>query len=324
MAMTGQRQKSKEKSPTAQSTSSSLSSAEDERKDHGRKMSCKTKLCLMVLTVVVIVMGVSKMQQDSRAGSSMNSLRTTAQKEQEDTGEVSAVASRSMTEDSSSTSTSTTSSSTQSTSTSTNTCQWRPEPLQGHCDGTKSTDESKLYTTAQACQTACCESPTCVTFQFRAKEGCLWGADTRVGNEKDGVTAWCEPRPPAVWQGQWIKTKQEGVEIDGGCSDDGWNPQELSGQCFGLGGKQDTGGANTARACRDACCNNPTCKLWQFRRDAGCFYNNHGFNCREAADPLEFEPFIGARKVQPTRSYTPHAYTADYADMAAEMEQKMQ
>lgn len=194
----------------------------------------------------------------------------------------------------------------------TNDCDWRPEPLQGICDVTKSTEESKPYTNAVDCEDACCRSKECVTFQFRNKEGCLFGKDTRLGAEKDEVSAWCEPRPPAQWKGQRIK--KEETKVEGACDDQAWQPDELSGQCFGLGVKRTTEN-NSPEACRDACCKDEECGIWQWRLDAGCFYSKRGHNCQEA-NPLDFEKFIGKRKVQPGRTYKPYAYSEDFADMA--------
>lgn len=193
-------------------------------------------------------------------------------------------------------------------------CQWKSEPLQGTCDGTKSTEESRVHLTAQACEEACCSDETCVSFQFRAKEGCLWGGDTRLGGEKDGPSAWCEPRPPAMWHGQWIKTKGTDDAVPGACTNDGWKPKELDGQCFGLGSRR-TIPNNIPEACRDACCTNENCRIWQWRSDAGCFFNNEAFNCQESK-PHDFEPFFGKRKFLHERSYTPYAYSGDFADMA--------
>lgn len=191
-------------------------------------------------------------------------------------------------------------------------CHWRPEPLQGICDGTKATPESQAHRSAKACEEACCQSETCVTFQHRKKEGCLWGADTRLGAEKDGVSSWCEPRPPDRWHGQ--RVQNDGAAVPGACDSGGWNSRELSGQCFGLGPKRATS-ENTPEACRDACCK-ADCSIWQWRKDAGCFYNNKGgFNCQQA-NPQDLEAFVGKRKVQKDRIYQPYAYSQDFADMA--------
>jgi len=191
-------------------------------------------------------------------------------------------------------------------------CQWRPEPLQGICDVTKSTPQSQIYKTAVECEEACCKSNDCITFQFRTKEGCLFGGDTRLGAEKDGVSAWCEPRSPDSWHGQ--RTKSKGTPVEGACSPDTANMNELNGQCFGLGPKRPTQN-NTPESCREACCADANCGMWQWRKDAGCFYNKNGHGCNEA-NPEDLEAFVGKRKVQSGRTYSPYAYTGDFADMA--------
>ena len=196
-----------------------------------------------------------------------------------------------------------------------NTCNWKTEPLQGMCDTTKSTTESQQYKTAIECENGCCESNTCISFQFRQKEGCQFGGDTRLGAEKDGVSAWCEPRPPAMWNGQWVwKKNGKGGGAADACTDEGWNPKELQGQCFGLGSRKNIDEA-TSKGCRDACCKTKGCAIWQFRPDAGCFFNDKAHNCQQA-NPLDFEAFVGKRKVVEGRTYKPYAYSNDFADMA--------
>jgi hypothetical protein len=207
-----------------------------------------------------------------------------------------------------------------STSTSSSKCHWTPEPLQGKCDSIRPTTQSQQYATAVECEVGCCETEPCIAYQYRSKEGCIWGlADMRLGNEKDGPSAWCEPRAPAMWVGQWIKSNDDvGVSVvPNACEDSGWNPNELNGQCFGLGSRRTSEdvASHTAEACRDACCADSNCKIWQWRIDAGCFYAASGFSCMES-NPQDFEPFIGKRKVQPNRSYQPYAYSGDFADMA--------
>jgi hypothetical protein len=196
----------------------------------------------------------------------------------------------------------------------TNDCQWRPEPLLGVCDTTKSSEHSKFYKTAIECENACCAIPTCTSFQFRQKEGCQWGDDTRLGSEGDGPIAWCEPRPPAKWSGQRIAKEEDGTRLEGACTDSGWNPDELQGQCFGLGPRRTAVAGNTPEACRDACCAKPECGMWQWGLEAGCFFSKSGFSCQEA-NPVDFEPFYGKRKVVEGKSYSPNAYSGDYADM---------
>jgi len=194
----------------------------------------------------------------------------------------------------------------------TNACDWRPEPLLGQCDTTKSTEESKQFSSAIDCENGCCASTDCVSFQFRAKEGCQFGGDARLGAEKDGVPAWCEPRPPQPWQGQRIRS--DGALVEGACMDSQWKPSELRGQCFGLGSRRDIV-TESAQACRDACCAQSDCGIWQYRPDAGCFWNKGGHNCQDAS-PQDFEVFVGKRKVMAGRTYSPYAYSKDFADMA--------
>ena len=156
----------------------------------------------------------------------------------------------------------------------------------------------------------------CFSYQFRTKDGCLFGMkDSRLGAEKDGPTAWCEPRAPAAWKGQW--TKNKGVPVEGVCSTDSkeTNFEELRGQCFGLGPKRQLE-SDTPEACQQACCADNDCAIWQWRADAGCFYNNGGHGCAEAASALDLEAYQGKRKVVEGRSYKPYAYSNDFADLA--------
>jgi hypothetical protein len=201
-------------------------------------------------------------------------------------------------------------------------CNWKPEPLMGTCDVTEPTETSQKYKTAASCEHACCESESCITFQFRPKEGCLHGGDTRLGAEKDGPGEWCEPRPPAMWHGQRLTRKQ--INVPGACDDATWDPTELRGQCFGLGSKRHTE-ENTAEACRNLCCseNNKDadatelgCGSWQWREDAGCFYSTEEAGSCQPADPEAFEMFVGKRKAVEGRTYAPYAYSDDFADMA--------
>lgn len=135
-----------------------------------------------------------------------------------------------------------------------------------------------------------------MTWQWRADTGCMHGGDVRIGMEKDGVSAWCEVRPPAMWTGQHVGKREER------CRDDGWYADELQGQCFGLGDKRQVA-VDTAAGCRDACCADPKgCGVWQWRPNVGCFYNDGGLG---RCDKPETVPFQGRRKNMPGRAYTP-------------------
>lgn len=198
-------------------------------------------------------------------------------------------------------------------------CEWRPEPLRGNCDGIPVNETiSQAYPTAAACEEGCCAREDCFSFQFRALEGCKFGKkDSRLGAEKDGPSAWCEPRAPASWQGQWIKSRKGGEPVEGACSTDPKqsNFTELTGQCFGLGSRKQTD-SHTSEACQQACCATEDCRVWQWRMDAGCFFSRKANFCNEAASQEALEPFYGKRKVIEGRSYTPYAYSKDFADLA--------
>lgn len=185
---------------------------------------------------------------------------------------------------------------------------WKPnEDMRGKCPG-----DLKPFTSAKTiadCAMTCCSNPKCITWQFRKDTGCLQGGDVRLGMEKDGVSAWCSDHPPQRWQGQYLY-KQGGKEEEHaelrkkGCDASTWNPNEQVGQCFGLGDvKKDASGS--AEECRDACCKSETCRAWQWNKELGCFYSSHMHGCQgDGGDPVQFEPFVGRRKLLANRKYT--------------------
>eukprot|EP00976_Prorocentrum_cordatum_P068019 1178964-Prorocentrum_minimum.AAC.2 len=187
-------------------------------------------------------------------------------------------------------------------------CAWRTEVLAGSCVGWPSVRNAS-HTTAKLCQEACCNLPlegdhACVAWQFRTDTGCFLGKDTRLGFEKDGPSAWCEPSAPAPWSGQRLKDRS--VDRRSEACGSTWNPEELRGQCFGLGARR-TLSSETAASCRDACCSDPTCETWQWREDKGCFYGGYVGYC-DKADAASFEPFEGQRRHVPHRTYNPPAF----------------
>ena len=189
------------------------------------------------------------------------------------------------------------------------------ENLVGSCPGgamkphaleqTHGTDQSSLI---QQCAEDCCTSDDCITWQYRRDTGCLHGGDVRLGQEKDGVSAWCSDHPPQRWQGQYVLKRGGGKiladrEATGACSLDTWNPNEQPGQCFGLGDVK-TIGSESAQSCMEACCEKEDCGAWQYQQNLGCFYHKRMHGCVDASDPVVFEAFVGRRKIRSARTYT--------------------
>ena len=204
-------------------------------------------------------------------------------------------------------------------------CEWKPEAeLVGPCAGGMRAVSSKgASASAESCAAACCAAAdACGAWQWRADRGCSHAADVRLGNEKDGPGAWCEPTAPARFAGQ----ASDNFGADGAveCSDGGWQPAALYAQCFGLGDPRPAPAGASAAECRDACCaaareaRSPApassthsnsgrgCRTWQWRADKGCFFSGRVF-CRPPASEAELLPFRGRRKVIASRTYTPPA-----------------
>lgn len=203
-------------------------------------------------------------------------------------------------------------------------CQWKSEvELVGPCaGGMRSAASASANASAESCAAACCDAgDACGAWQWRVDRGCLHAADVRLGNEKDGPAAWCEPTAPARWTGQASDTFGVGGAAE--CSDGGWQPATLSAQCFGLGDPRPAPAGVSAAGCRDACCaaarearaadpaassthSGEGCRTWQYRADKGCFFSGRAF-CKPPASDAELLPFRGRRKVIASRTYTPPA-----------------
>ena len=204
-------------------------------------------------------------------------------------------------------------------------CGWKAnEVLIGPCPGSALAPvhaaSGAPYPSAEACAAACCALATCRSWQYRSDAGCQHGGDVRLGMEKDGVTAWCEPSPPHPWVGERLLERAAGaIVVDrraAACGAAWTSPEKpLRGQCFGLGAQRNAGGERTdhawsrashsAELCRQACCNGRkgACETWQWRADKGCFFGGPA-SCREVNSGVEFLPFAGRRKVTPGRTYT--------------------
>ena len=155
------------------------------------------------------------------------------------------------------------------------------ENLVGSCPGgtikPHTLDQADQASLIHQCAEDCCKSTSCITWQYRRDVGCLHGGDVRLGQEKDGVSAWCSDHPPQRWQGQYVLKRGGGKiladrEATGACSLDTWNPNEQPGQCFGLGDVKKSG-SDSAQSCMEACCDTEDCggnRIWDAFTTNGC------------------------------------------------------
>ena len=187
------------------------------------------------------------------------------------------------------------------------------ESLVGSCPGAMKPYKREVKISVEGCAEECCESDTCISWQYRKDTGCLHGGDVRLGMEKDGISSWCSDHPPKKWNGQYV-LKRDGKggiaanrDETGACNADTWNPNEQPGQCFGLGDVRNADASKSAQSCMEACCADSNCGAWQWQQDLGCFYNERMHGCIDSSDPIVFEPYVGRRKFQSTRKYVDNA-----------------
>ena len=186
---------------------------------------------------------------------------------------------------------------------------WKAEEdLRGKCPGDLKPRAGAASASVAQCAESCCADPACVSWQFRRDTGCLQGGDVRLGQEKDGVSAWCSDHPPQRWRGQYVRPK--GVKDaavarearTAACDRRTWDPDAEVGQCFGLGDEKRQA-RGSAEECMVACCADDKCGAWQWNRELGCFYSKSMHGCQGDGDPMAFEPFTGRRKHVASRKY---------------------
>jgi hypothetical protein len=163
-------------------------------------------------------------------------------------------------------------------------CQklWRKDKLVGRCFGLVPYKDfhgglvsSISISSAEDCRALCCNlGEKCISWQYfynphdsAVKECKLTDKIIRLGLEATGTPDWCDPNPPAKWNGNRLKAR--------GADQCEWG-DELPTQCFGLGDERKSaeGGKLTTEQCAQACCKDPHCEMWQEIPGRGCFYNS--------------------------------------------------
>jgi hypothetical protein len=171
-------------------------------------------------------------------------------------------------------------------------CTYLPDSLIGRCWGLTGIEEKHFDWTgvkkrevasAEECEELCCEmGDACITYQFRGREKkCLIGKHVRLGKEGGNTPLWCEPLPPAKWNGRKRLTntaesiatpEDQQRQRTHKCE---WG-EHLPRQCWHLGPERvnATGGRMGPKACAMGCCRTKNCIAWQQLPDRGCFYND--------------------------------------------------
>ena len=195
-------------------------------------------------------------------------------------------------------------------------CSYLPDELVGRCWGLTGINEKhfdwvgvaqRTVASPADCEALCCEMrDSCITWQFRGKEkSCMIGKHVRLGKEPGATGLWCEPLPPAKWNGR--KKIAPVAAVTAAAGEDGdelrkrggrrceWGEQ-LPRQCWHLGPERlnATGGRMGPRGCAAGCCKAKHCVAWQQLPDRGCFYNTD-FMAELHCDATD-ESYVGKRK----------------------------
>jgi hypothetical protein len=173
---------------------------------------------------------------------------------------------------------------------------WRPENLPGKCFGLRphgDYDEAKhipVVHSSKECRALCCNlGDKCISWQYHAAtKVCRFGMIVRLGLEATGTSDWCDPSPPAQWNGNRLVSRVGGQCIWG---------ETIPTQCFGFGPERlkNDKPLNTEQ-CAAACCEDKDCGMWQEIPGRGCYFSRkEGIFCAASIE----EPYEGGRKCVP-------------------------
>lgn len=153
---------------------------------------------------------------------------------------------------------------------------WRTDkiaPLPGKCFGLNPHIEFPelkdiLITNFKDCRSLCCNlMDKCTTWQYHNSTGrcMIHPKGVRRGPEGADTPMYCDPFPPARWNGMRLKERKEGK-----CE---WG-EEIPSQCFAFGMEKlnSTGGSLNTQQCAEGCCNDPNCDSWQEMPGRGCYW----------------------------------------------------
>eukprot|EP01041_Mallomonas_annulata_P007244 gene7245-14780_t len=164
---------------------------------------------------------------------------------------------------------------------------WRPEKLVGRCFGlsvsnTYPEHKDRIVESSDECRKMCCHmGEKCVSWQYQSStKECKLGGIIRLGTEGADTHEWCEPLPPARWNGKRLSKRDSNDKCEWG--------EDLPNQCFGLGPERvsKNGSKLSTQECADACCSfiedGKKCQIWQEIPGRGCFYSSaDGIFCEE-------------------------------------------